>query len=350
MMGEQIGTERLDSLGMFDAAAGLPEQMVAAVAAAADVGGLPEHDDVQNVVVIGMGGSGMAGDVLPVIAGPFMSVPVVVHKGYGLPNFIDKGSLVFAVSFSGNTEETVEAAAEALDAGARLVAVTAGGQLGALADAAGAPRVGVDPSIPMPRAGIAAVSIPPMVILERIGLFPGAAAWIDAAVAQLRTRRDQLVTAGNPADKLARRIGRTMPIIYGGGGVGAVAALRWKAQFNENAKVAAFWNQVPELCHNEICGWGQNGDVTRQVFHLVNLRHEFEHPQIARRFELLNGLIDEVVAGIDEVVAAGEGPLAQLFDLMLYGDFVTLYRAAQEGLDPGPVPVLDDLKQALALP
>jgi glucose/mannose-6-phosphate isomerase len=333
---------------MFEAAAALPEQVVTAVAAAAGVGGLPAHDDIENVVVMGMGGSGTAGDVLPVIAGPFMSVPVVVHKGYGLPNFIGEGTLVFAVSFSGNTEETVEAASEAVATGARLVVVTAGGRLGALADECGAPWVPIDATIPMPRAGIGAVSIPPLVILERIGLFPGATAWIDAAVDQLRRRRDQLVADRNPAEQLARDIGRLMPIIYGGGGLGAVAALRWKAQFNENAKVPAFSNQVPELCHNEICGWGQNGDVTRQVFGMVNLRHEFEHPQIARRFELINGLLDEVVADIHEVVAEGEGALAQLFDLVLFGDFVTLHRAAQEGIDPGPVPVLDDLKHALA--
>ena len=217
-----------------------------------------------------------------------MSVPAVVHKGYGLPNFIDEGTLVLAVSFSGNTEETVEAAAEAAATGARLVVVTAGGRLGALADELGVPWVPVDASIPMPRAGVAAVAIPPLVILEKIGLFPGASAWIDAAVDQLRRRRDQLVADGNPADHLARHLGRLMPIIYGGGGVGGVAALRWKTQFNENAKEPAFCNQVPELCHNEICGWGQNGDVTRQVFAMVDLRHEFEHPQIARRFELVN--------------------------------------------------------------
>ena len=338
----------LDTLGMFDAAAALPEQVAAAAVAAAGVAGLPAHDDVENVVVIGMGGSGMAGDVLPVIAGPFMSVPVVVHKAYGLPNFIGEGSLVIAVSFSGNTEETVEAAAEAVATGARLVVVTVGGRLGALADESGAPWVPIDATIPMPRAGIGAVSIPPLVILEQIGLFPGASAWIDAAVTQLRRRRDQLVADRNPAEQLARHLGRLMPIIYGGGGLGGVAALRWKAQFNENAKVPAFSNALPELCHNEICGWGQNGDVTRQVFAVVNLRHEFEHPQIARRFELINALIDEVVADIHEVVAEGEGALAQLLDLVMFGDFVTLHRAAQEGIDPGPVPVLEELKHALA--
>jgi glucose/mannose-6-phosphate isomerase len=123
--------------------------------------------------------------------------------------------------------------------------------------------------------------------------------------------------------------------------------MRWKTQFNENAKVAAFWNVIPELTHNEICGWGQHGDVTRQVFRLVTLRHEHEHPQIARRFELVAAAVDEVVDDIDEVWGEGEGALAQLLDLILFGDFVTLHAAALEGLDPGPVPILDEIKAAL---
>jgi glucose/mannose-6-phosphate isomerase len=238
-------------------------------------------------------------------------------------------------------------------AGGRLVAVTRGGELGRLASDWSAPVVQVPDDIPMPRAGLGAVAIPPLVLLERIGLFPGASAWIEAAVEQLRRRRDQLIApAGGDTDdeavQLARRIGRQIPIVYGGGGVGAVAAQRWKTQFNENAKMPAFCNQVPEMCHNEICGWGQHGDVTRQVFRVLQLRHEFEHPQIARRFGLVSELLREVVGGIDEVVAEGEGALAQLLDLVLVGDLVTLHLAAQEGLDPGPVPVLDEIKHDLA--
>src|SRR4051794_21495643 len=221
---------------MFDAAASLPEQVVAAAESAASVHGLPAHDDIENVVVLGMGGSGLAGDILPVIAGPFMPVPVVVHKGYSVPNFIDEHSLVFAVSFSGNTEETIEATTEAVEAGGRVVAVTQGGELGRLAAAWGIPCIPVADDIPMPRAGVGAVAIPPLVVLEQIGLFPGASAWIDAAVEQLRRRRDQLVEPDNVADRLARRIGRLMPIMYGGSGLGGVAAQRWKTQFNENAK------------------------------------------------------------------------------------------------------------------
>jgi glucose/mannose-6-phosphate isomerase len=187
-----------------------------------------------------------------------------------------------------------------------------------------------------------------LVVLEQDGLFPGASGWIAEAVEQLRRRRDQLAREGYAAFELARRIDRTMPIVYGGGSLGAVAALRWKNQVNENAKCPAFWAVHPELCHNEVCGWGQHGDATRQVFTLVHLRHDHEHPQVDRRFDLVREQVEEVVASVHEVHAEGEGALAQLFDLFLYGDMVSLHMAALAGVDPGPIPALEDLKRRLA--
>jgi glucose/mannose-6-phosphate isomerase len=341
----------LDTLGMFEATAGLPEQVAAAADSARDADvSLPGHDSIENVVVLGMGGSGIAGDIVREVAGPFMPVPVVVHKGYGMPNFIDEGSLVLAVSFSGNTEETIEAVTEAAASGGQIVAVSRGGELARLASEWKIPHFAIADGIPMPRVGVGAVSIPLLVALERMGLFPGASSWIDAAVSQLTRRRDQLVVDGNPAQMLARRIGRQLPIVYGGGGLGGLAALRWKNQFNENTKVPAFWNQIPELTHNELCGWGQHGDVTRQVFRLVTLRHDFEHPQVMRRFGLVEEMVDEVVAAIEEVRAEGEGTLAQLLDLVLFGDFTSLYLAYQEDVDPGPIPALDLVKERLTQP
>jgi glucose/mannose-6-phosphate isomerase len=210
------------------------------------------------------------------------------------------------------------------------------------------PIIPVPIDIPVPRAGIGAVAIPPMVVLEEIGLFPGAQQWIDFAVEQLTERRDQLTSDGSPAQELARVIGRTIPLIHGGSSLGAVAAARWKTQVNENANAPAFWNTHPELCHNEMQGWGQHGDVTRQVLTLVNLRHEFEHPQIARRFDVVRPMLEEVVAEVRDVWAEGEGELAQLLDLVMLGDFVSLHLAGQEGIDPGPMDTLDRIKQTVA--
>jgi glucose/mannose-6-phosphate isomerase len=337
----------LDTLDMWSATAGLPEQVEAAVSAARGLTALPDHDRVENVVVLGMGGSGIAGDVLVAAAAPFMAVPVTVVKGYEPPDFVGTGSLVFAMSFSGNTEETLEAAAGAYEAGASLVVVSGGGSLVSLAGEWDVPVVPVPSDIPRPRAALGAMAIPPLVLLEEIGLFPGATQWVDQAVGQLRIRRDELVRPGSRAEELARRIGRTLPLIHSSGDLGAAAALRWKAQINENAKCPAFFNVYPELCHNEVAGWGQHGDATRQLITLVNLRHDAEHPQVTRRFDLVEEVLREVVADVVEVRAAGEGDLAQLLDLALIGDFVSLHLAGNEGIDPGPIPVLDSMKQQL---
>jgi glucose/mannose-6-phosphate isomerase len=342
-------TEALDSIGMFAAATSLPEQVFDAAVRARGLDGLPDRERIENIVVLGMGGSGVAGDVLAAAAGPFLPVPVIVSKGYELPAFVGESSLVFAISFSGNTEETIEAASSAAVEGAHMVIVTQGGELGRLAESWGVPHVGVPESIPVPRAGLGATAIPAMIVLEEIGLFPGAQQWVDFAVEQLRDRREQLSGDDSPAKALARAIGRTIPLVHGGGDIGSVAAMRWKTEVNENANAPAFWNAHPELCHNEMQGWGQHGDVTRQLLTLVNLRHEYEHPQVARRFEVTQPLLDEVVAGVHEVWAEGEGQLAQLLDLMLYGTFVSLELAAQEGIDPGPMGTLDEIKAAVAL-
>jgi glucose/mannose-6-phosphate isomerase len=207
----------------------------------------------------------------------------------------------------------------------------------------------VPDKISQPRAALGAMATPALVILEALGLYRGGHSWIDAAVEQLKRRRDQLAGGGesSPAAAVARQIGRTVPLIHGGGSVGATAAQRWKTQVNENAKAPAFWSAQPELCHNEVCGWGQHGDVTRQVLTAVALRHDGEHPQVGQRFELVGELMREVVADVVEVHAEGDGDLAQLFDLILFGDYVSLWMAVQAGVDPGPVPVLVELKERL---
>jgi glucose/mannose-6-phosphate isomerase len=336
-----------DSDGIWAVTAGLPEQVEEAVEVAAEVGGLPDPTGVRNIVMMGMGGSGIGGDVVLAIAGPELAVPLVVSKDYACPAFVDRSSLVIATSFSGNTAETVEAATAAADRGARLICITGGGRLAELADRVGAPVVAV-PDAPQPRAAFGALAAAPLVVLDRLGLVSGMVPALAAAVVHLRSRRDSLIGEGGEAAKVARRIGRTIPLIHGGGPLGAAAALRWKCQINENPKCPAFTATQPELCHNEVTGWGQHGDATRQLITLVMLRHSFEHPEVVRRFELVADVVDEVMADVITVQASGEGPLTQLFDLALLGDFVSIHLAAREGIDPGPIPVLDALKQAMA--
>ena len=345
-----------DTLGFLEAVRSLPEQLAAAheAAAALDVSGLGPADGIDNVVVLGMGGSGIAGDVLAAVAGPSLAVPVIVLKQYRTPRFVGPRTLAFALSYSGDTEETLAMASGAAEAGARLVAVSRGGALAELVAARGGLHVSCPADVPVPRAALGALLAPLFVVLFRLGMLPHAHADLVKAQERLAARRDkcrpEIEGAANPAREIARQIGTTIPLFYGGGALGAVAAMRWKFDVNENSKAPAFWNAYPEVDHHEICGWGQHGDVTRQVFTLVELRHGFEHPQLARRFAATREIIEETLVQILEVQAAGEGRLAQVLDLMYTGDWASSYLALDHDVDPGPIDAIFQLKEALSRP
>jgi glucose/mannose-6-phosphate isomerase len=337
-------TDPLDSLAFRDATFELPEQISAAVRRLSVTGDLPAHDEIANVLVLGTGAAGWVGDLLAAVAGPFLPVPLVVHKGFEPPSFVDPSTLVVAISASGDSPEVVASTGLCIEAGATVFAVTSGGALGEMADAIEAPTVYLpratsEHPVP-PRARVGALAIPVLKAFDDMGLYPGARDWIAAAIEQLRIRRDELQAPDNAAARLARALGGTMPLVYGGGVLGGVAADRWKAQINLSAKSPAFTGELPDVVHGELSGWGQHGDVTRQVLSLVLLRHDDEPPAVVEQFEQVVTWTDEVMAGIHTVQAGGEGALAQLLDLAFFGDVVALELAARAGIDPGPTPVI----------
>jgi glucose/mannose-6-phosphate isomerase len=343
----------VDSLGFGEALAAVPEQLATAHEAAGKVpaAALPDAAGFDRIVTLGMGGSGIAGNVLQAVGTATLPLPVTVLKHYRTPAFVNERTLAFALSYSGDTEETVEMARGALAAGATLVVISSGGALAQLAEESGSLHVACPDDIPMPRLALGALVAPLFVVLFRMGLLPEAHAGLMRAQQQLARRRDRCAPAvegqRNLARELARRIDRTIPIIYGSGGLGAVAALRWKQSMNENAKAPAFWNEYPELDHNEVCGWGQHGDVTRQVFTLVELRHGLEHARLEARAVATRELIEEALLQVLTVEAEGEGRLAQLLDLAYVGDWTSYYVALDNDVDPGPIDAISQLKSSL---
>jgi glucose/mannose-6-phosphate isomerase len=341
-----------DTLAFLDAVEGLPEQLELAhrSAGAIDPAAFGSGADVDQILVLGMGGSGIAGDVLAAAANDSLERPVAVLKQYRVPKWVGERTLAFALSYSGTTEETVSMAEAAAARGARLVAVSRGGDLAELAAACGGLHVEC-PDGYLPRAAIGALVAPIYVALFRMRLLPNAHDELVAAGAQLARRRDQCARhvegARNEAREVARKIGRTIPLVYGGGALGGVAAYRWKCDVNENAKAPAFWNQYPEIDHNEICGFGQHGDVTRQLLTLVELRHGFEHERLRLRFSATREIVEECVHQVLAVEAGGEGRLAQLLDLMYVGDWTSTYLALQNDVDPGPIPAISGLKDVM---
>jgi glucose/mannose-6-phosphate isomerase len=333
---------------MQEAAFGLPDQIEQSMRESREISGLPDMEDIDQVLILGMGGSGIAGDIVEAIAAPRMAVPVIVSKGYECPSFVDRRTLVMAVSFSGETEETLHAASIAHELDARIVAVTCGGLLGDLAGQWNSSLHLVDSSIPMPRCAVGAVSVPLLMGLQSIGLLSGVESELRACVETLRKRCDSIKNGLNAPLEVARGIGGDIPLIYGGGRIGAVAAARLKNQINENAKTPAFFNVMPELCHNEIAGWGVAGDVMHHRISPLHLRHDFEHSRLSQRFDFNETIATGGQREVATIQAQGGTPLAQLFDLILFGDQMSLELAALRGQDPGPIDVLAELKHLLA--
>jgi glucose/mannose-6-phosphate isomerase len=342
----------VDTLGFVAAVEGLPEQFDAALRRApADVGAVPVPERITSLVVCGMGAAGFVGDAVATATSAVAPVPVTVLRQMRIPAFVGPETLVLAVSYTGETEETRSMATNALDAGARVVALSTGGPLARLVRERGATHLPLVPGIVAERAALGALVVPTFLLLERMGLAPGATEWLTGAAATLATRRDacrsEVTAPRNPARELARRIGRTFPLVYGTGQLGAVAAARWKADVNANAKAPAFWNTYPALDHDEICGWGQHGDVTRQLLTLVELRHGHEHAVLGPRVAATREIVEETVHQVLEVRAEGSSRLAQLLDLVYVGTWVSVYLALDAGVDPGPVDAVTRLESVL---
>ncbi len=335
-----------DTLGMREAALSLPEQISSALDSIDTISGLPDPTDITNVVFLGMGDSGYGGAVTVAVAREFSPVPLTVYRGYLPPSYVNSSSLVVAISASGRTEETLEALEAAVEAGARLVGVTGGGELANLVHRANGSVLPVSVDAPMPRTAIGALAVPAMLVLEQMGFFPGARVWLAEAVRAVEQRREALSAITDTAEAIAG----TVPVIYGGGSIGSAAARRWKNAVNHNAKHPAFWASMPELCHNELAGWTGAPAMTEPMFSQIQLHHDFEHPQTSRRFEFLTEATSPAFRSVHEIHALGDGPTAQLFDMIFYGDLMSLELARLTSVDPGPVPVADQLKARLERP
>jgi glucose/mannose-6-phosphate isomerase len=296
------------------------------------------------VLVTGMGGSGVTGDVIAALAAAArFPLPVAVHKGYGLPHWAGPRTVVVAVSYSGETEETRSGVDEALARGCRVFAVASGGAVGAACDAHRAPWVQV-PGGGMPRHSTGWLLVP---VLVALGLDHG----VDEAVAQLDEVAARYGRAVPSADNLAKRLGAQLaggavPLVWGGSGLGALAAYRLKCQLNENAKLIALAAELPEANHNEVVAWQEQAAGASGVLFVRDLAGE--HPRLAARFAATTRLVAERAAWVAELHACGDTPLARLASLLVTADLASIYAALALDRDPTPIPFIDRLKAELA--
>lgn len=352
---DQLNQPSIDPSDMMGAILSLPEQCDRArqIAAAADLGALRGRR-FANVIIAGMGGSAIGGDLLRSIFEPHLEMPVGVSRDYHLPGYVGRETLVIAASYSGNTEETLASYDVARKAGAAMLAVTTGGELAARAKRDGVPVVAIPGGL-QPRAAVGYSFVPLVVVAGRLGLMSERLLDdIDEMIAVLTGVRDEcnpeVAQSDNRAKALAAQWAGSIPVIYGSHAERGVVAYRWKTQINENAKAFAACGVLPELDHNEVVGWSGHGVQTRpeHALSVAFLRDAREPEQIRRRVELTKQIVEKSAARVAEVWPAGESVLARTMSLVYIGDFASCYLAYVYGEDPTPVKVIDWLKAELA--
>lgn len=308
---------------------------------------------ISHVVVTGLGGSAIGGDLLRSLMESVGDVPLLVNRDYELPSYVGKDTLVLCASYSGGTEETLAAYTAARERGAQIECVTSGGTLAARAAADGVSFCTIPGGQP-PRASTGYLFFPLLSILQRRGLLsrsldPDVKETLDLLDTLRDTYAPSVPTVENTAKQLALALHNRVPVFYGSQGYRGVVAVRWKGQFNENGKQHAFANVFPEQNHNEILAWTL---CRRQAprWSVVFLREPDEKetaPRIARRVEVTRRIIGRA-AESHEVFAKGSSLLARMFSLIYLGDFASVYTAYLNQIDPTEIIGIDRLKTELA--
>lgn len=332
---------------------GLPRQIEDATALALTVAdkmkGL-KGADLNALIIAGMGGSAIAGDLLRAYLGGQLPAPVIVNRGFGLPGFSSQRTLVFALSYSGNTEETITAFGEALERKCNIVVITSGGKLLEMARTNGVPSIKV-PSGISPRCALGYLFVPILSLLELAGAVGPQQEAISEAAGEARRLAQELGpdsdVGSNLAKKIAIAIGDKVPLIYGSFDNTDAVAMRWKTQINENSKWPAFFNLIPEADHNEIVAFESGAEVLKK-FIPIFLEDGDDGERVRKRIKATMKIIGSASGDVIEVKSRGKSRLSRLLSLAYIGDFASYYLALLKSVDPMPVRSIEMLKKELA--
>jgi glucose/mannose-6-phosphate isomerase len=345
---------RIDRAGMLGRVMSMPEHFREASERVQSVPVKLQFERIRNILVAGMGGSAIGGELIKNLTYNQLPVPLTVCRSYSLPKFVDQHTLVIVSSYSGNTEETLSVFQQALQRGAQIVCVTSGGQIGALAAANDLTTFSLPAGFP-PRSALVHLLVPILKTLQACGFITDPAPSVQETIALLEKLGQRYhpnnAAPENPAKSLAQALAERLPLIYAAEIYEAVA-WRWKEQFCENAEVLAWHNAFPELNHNELVGWGQRRELD-QKFQVIYLNDAHAgsaeiHPRVFARMKLTQGLIEKSSTPVISVAAEGESLLARFFSLIFWGDCVSVYLAVLNGVDPTPVAKIDYLKSQMA--
>jgi glucose/mannose-6-phosphate isomerase len=338
--------ERIDKNKMISFCAEAPTHYGDAARLAKSI--TPSYPKPQTIIIAGMGGSAIGGELLKDWARDRLTVPVEICREYHLPAYANKNTLVFVVSYSGETEETLSVLLDAVKRKCMIICISSGGKLNEFAEKLSFPRLLV-PSGMAPRATLPYLFMPMPSILEKMGLVSKVDAEIAEAIEILKEvsaeNSPERQFTSNFSKTLASSIIGTVPAVYGFGLYRAVAQ-RVKTQFNENSKNPAKWEFFPELDHNEIVGWEKAKEFAK-CFSIIFVRDADEPIEIRRRIEVTKELTCRQKLRLFDVWSKGKSSLAKMASVICIGDFTSVYLAVLREIDPTPVKTIDLLKKEL---
>lgn len=340
--------KEVDRSGMLDDLVKTPDYCRDAIERARQVN-VPEGVNPKNIVIVGMGGSAIGGEILQSWLRDKLPLPIEVCRDYILPAYVNKNTLVFANSYSGNTEETLTAFLTAIQRKCTVLAVTSGGQLEAFCKKLRVPHVTIPAGL-QPRVAIPYIFFPLPILMEKLGILSNIEDELEEAIRILekvaKANALEVPTMKNKAKQLATEILGTIPVTYGFRQYSSIAH-RLKTQFNENSKIPSKFDNFPELNHNETVGYEAPETLTKTQS-IILIRDPQEPPEIRNRIETTTNLAFNRANKVLEIIAEGKGKLAKMFSVMCTGDFASVYLAILQNKNPTPVKIIERVKGELA--
>jgi len=342
---------KLDKESMLDLLTGFPKQCEDALFIGENTRVKPSYKKVySNIVFAGLGGSAIGADILNTYIGDEISIPIIVNRNYTLPNFVSSNSLVFVVSYSGNTEETLSAYSEAKKRNANTVVITSGGKLKELAFK-NQDMLALIPKGYPPRCALGYSFIPSILMLSKLDLVKNKKDEIKQATKFLESLQKNSLAPKisgkkNISKEIAKKIYKKIPVIYASSKLGSVAT-RWRGQFAENAKALSSAHVFPEMNHNEIVGWVHPKKLLMD-FVAITLKDKSDHERIKKRMVITNSILKKENFKTLEIESQGKNFLERVLSLVYIGDFASFYLTMLYKIDPTPVERITYLKKQLA--
>lgn len=341
--------QKLDTTNLHERISNLPQQCRQAWQNAIALPLPKDFNEIDKIVITGMGGSAIGGDLLRSLVSLQSKVDVIVQRDYDLPKSVDKNTLVIASSYSGNTEETISAFTQALETPCKKFVITTGGKISELAARNGVPLLSFGYSSE-PRAALGCSFFSLLAFLHKLDIIPEEILKVDDTLDILKNLSAQLSkdvpSDMNSAKQLATKLYDHIVIVYGAGILSSVS-YRWKTQINENSKAWAFSETLPELNHNAVVGYRFPAEMADKIF-VIMLRSPDLHPRTLKRYDITGDILSKAHVPHEIVDASGSTPLCQMMSSILIGDYMSYYLAILYDINPSPVEIIDYLKKALS--